>query len=112
MQQMLGKLAWGRRRKGEAREQRNSTARGDRRQRLRDVPTSPRQTIRRREGWTEEDRTNCLAGVHRDSCDPSVRVPEENVTAAGSNELKADSFEDSDDFLALQPGKPRHTEIC
>lgn len=57
-------------------------------------------------------RTNCLAGVHRDSCDPSVRVPEENVTAAGSNDFKTDSFEDSDDFFALQPGKPRHTEIC
>ena len=112
MQQMLGKLAW----EEEGRENRESKVTLPQEATEGNDSEMFQQVLDRQFGIAKDGPkktgTNCLAGVHRDSCDPSVRVPEENVTAAGSNELKADSFEDSDDFLALQPGKPRHTEIC
>jgi hypothetical protein len=39
-------------------------------------------------------------------------MPEKNVAATGSNDLKTDSAQNSYDLLAFQPGKPSHTEIC
>jgi hypothetical protein len=60
----------------------------------------------------EEAGTKSLAGMNWNGGDSSVLMPEKNVAATGSNDLKTDSAENSYDFLAFQPGKPSHTEIC
>ena len=60
----------------------------------------------------EEAGTKSLAGMNWNGGDSSVLMPEKNVAATGSNELETDSSECSYNFLALQPGKASHTEIC
>lgn len=60
----------------------------------------------------EETGAKSLAGMNRNGGDSSILMPQKNVAAAGSNDLETDLSEDSYDFLALQPRKTSHTEIC
>ena len=60
----------------------------------------------------EKAGTESLARMNWYRGDSSVLMPEKNVAATRSNDLKTDSSESLYDLLALQPGKASHTEIC
>jgi hypothetical protein len=61
---------------------------------------------------SEKAGTDSLPGVDRNGRHSPILMPKENVAATSSNDLETDSLEDAHDFLALQPGKTGHTEIC
>jgi hypothetical protein len=42
----------------------------------------------------------------------SIWMSQESVAAFGTNDAKTGVFEDTNEFLALEPGKASHIEIC
>ena len=79
-------------------------------------PLATKQLIRRQldipENRSQKTGANYFAGMYWHCSYSSVRMPEEDVTAPGSHDFKSDSFEKTNEFLALQAGKASHTEIC
>jgi hypothetical protein len=53
-----------------------------------------------------------LTRMHRHCGDSPVLMPEKNVTTTRANNLESNSSQDSNELLALQPGKASHTDIC
>jgi hypothetical protein len=79
-------------------------------------PPATKQLIRRQlnipENRSQKTGANDFPGMYGHCSYPSVRMPEEDVTASGSYNFKSDFFEKTYEFLALQSGKASHTEIC
>lgn len=76
----------------------------------------PNEIFRRKfdvpKNGSEQARTEDLAGVDWDSCDSAIWMAKEEVAATTTDNFKAEPFEESNEFLALEARKASHSEIC
>ena len=60
----------------------------------------------------QQSRPNGFARMNRHDGRSSVLMSQESMAALGADYAEACAFENADEFLALEPGKAGHTEIC
>ena len=78
--------------------------------------STPKKVIHRQlnipQNRAKKPRADCLTSVDGDRSYPPIGMPQKQVATPCSHDLKAEFFEETHQFLALQVGKASHTEIC